>query len=75
MTEEKEVHGTISSLPGAFVIAGLTGNLVGSRCPIGVGHDGGEGSAWHHIVIAWCYRHCRLDRQSGGVEMPDRGRA
>ena len=29
MTEEKEVHGTISSLPGAIVIAGLTGNLVG----------------------------------------------
>ena len=42
------------------------------RCPIGVGHDeeeeghdGGEGSAWHHTVIAWCYRHCWLDRQSG----------
>ena len=56
MTEEKEVHGTISSLLGAIVIAGLTGNL---RCPIGVGHDnetvghdGGEGIAWHHIVIA-----------------------
>ena len=27
MTEEKEVRGTISSLPGAIVIAGLTGNL------------------------------------------------
>ena len=31
-------------------------------------------------VIAWCYRHCRLDRQSldrqsEGGEMPDRGRA
>ena len=45
-----------------------------------VGHDGEKGSAWYHIVIAWCYRHCRLDRQSldrqsGGGEMPDRGRA
>ena len=27
MTEKKEVHGTISSLPSAIVIAGLTGNL------------------------------------------------
>ena len=27
MTEEKEVQGTIPSLPGAIVIAGLTGNL------------------------------------------------
>ena len=32
----------LSSLPGAIVIAGLTGNLsTGNlRCPIGVGHDG-----------------------------------
>ena len=38
---KKEVHGTISSLPGAIVIAGLTGNLLTGnlRCPIGVGHD------------------------------------
>ena len=27
-------------MPAAFfVIAGLTGNLEGERCPIGVGHD------------------------------------
>ena len=39
MTEEKEVQGTIPSLPGAIVIAGLTGNLERQRCPIGVGHD------------------------------------
>ena len=43
MMEKKEVHGTISSLPGAIVIAGLTGNLEGKRCPIGVGHDEEEG--------------------------------
>ncbi len=50
MTEKKEVHGTISSLPGAIVIAGLTGNLLtgnleGERCPIGVGHDK---EVWEH---------------------------
>ena len=30
--------------------SGMTRGKV--RCPIGVGHDGGEGSAWYHIVIA-----------------------
>ena len=60
MTEKKEVHGTISSLPGAIVIAGSTGNLLTGnlRCPIGVGHDNET-----------------VGHDEGKSEMPDRGRA
>ena len=70
MTEKKEVHGTISSLPGAIVIvwhhtviAGLTGNL---RCPIGVGHDKEEERAGRGKMVG---------HDEWKSEMPDRGRA
>ena len=48
-----------------FVIAGLTGNLEGERCPIGVGHDEEEERAWYHIVIAGLTGNLRCPIGSG----------
>ena len=78
-------HIVIAGLTGNL----LTGNLVGERCPIGVGHDeergsgmtiveeghdGEEGSAWYHIVIAGLTGNL-LTGNLEMEEMPDRSRA